>query len=299
MKKISFIVLPILFFIYIAVETYLKLNHSSLCETTGCQLAGALLRFDSIYLNFIGMASAIAIIIVGLLSYREIISEKLFFLVVGASLLFETIMLGYQFYASPEMCVFCMGVYAFLVVILLLASPKYFAITAIGAISVFTSLSFLEVPSAKPYLGDNGNYLIQSENCSHCRKVKAYMKEHDIKFTKIDIGDIEAQNFATFLNFKTIPILLVKEGEKVKIINGDKDIINSLKTPTENIINNIGNIIMDKIEESITVGGAKEPSSSTTSTSSTTSNDLFNATGEEDKGCGFATLNQIEPDCTK
>jgi arsenate reductase-like glutaredoxin family protein len=298
LKKISFIFLPILFFIYIAVETYLKLNHSSLCETSGCQLAGALLRFDSIYLNFIGMASAITIIVVGLLSYREIISEKLFFLVVGASLLFETIMLGYQFYASPEMCVFCMGVYAFLVAILLLASPKYFAITAIGAISVFTSLSFLEVPSAKPYLGENGNYLIQSENCGHCRKVKAYMKEHDIKFTKIDIGDIEAQNFATFLNFKTIPILLVKEGEKIRIINGDKDIINSFKTPTENIINNIGNIIMDKIEESITVGGDEEPSSTTSSTSTTT-NDLFSGAGEEDEGCGFATLNKIEPDCTK
>jgi hypothetical protein len=123
------------------------------------------------------------------------------------------------------------------------------------------------------------------------------MKEHDIKFTKIDIGDIEAQNFATFLNFKTIPILLIKEGEKIRIINGDKDIIKSFKTPPENIINNIGNIIMDKIEESITVGGAEEPSSTTSSTS-TTANDLFSG-GEEDEGCGFATLNKIEPDCTK
>ena len=292
MKKISFIVLPILFFIYIAVETYLKLNHSSLCETSGCQLADALLRFDSIYLNFIGMASAIAIIVVGLLSYRGIISEKLFFLVVGASLLFETIMLGYQFFASPEMCIFCMGVYAFLIVILLLASAKYFAITAIGAISVFVSLSFLAIPSAKPYLTENGNYLLQSENCGHCRKVKEYMSEHDIKFTKIDISDIEAQNFATFLNFKTIPILLVKDGQNINIINGDKDIIDSFKTPAQNIMNNIVGNIMDKIEESITVGSS-EPESI-----STTSNDLFNA-GEDDEGCGFATLNKIEPDCTK
>ncbi|MCK5854137.1 MAG: hypothetical protein KAG56_02870 [Sulfurovaceae bacterium] len=297
MKKISFIFLPILFFIYIAVETYLKLNHSSLCETSGCQLADALLRFDSIYLNFIGMASAIAIIVVGIFSYKEIISEKLFFLVVGASILFETIMLGYQFFASPEMCIFCMGVYAFLLVILLFASLKYFAITMIGAISVFMSLSFLAIPSAKSYLTENGNYLLQSENCGHCRTVKTYMNEHGIKFTKIDIGDIEAQNFATFLNFKTIPILLVKEGHTIKIINGDKDIINSFKTPTENIMKNIVGNIMDKIEESITIGGNSEQIEE--SGSSTINNDLFNGGGEDDEGCGFATLNKIEPDCTK
>jgi len=293
LKKISFIVLPILFFIYIAVETYLKLNHSSLCHTSGCQLAGALLRFDSIYLNFIGMASAIAIILVGILSYKEKISEKIFFLVVGASLLFETIMLGYQFYASPEMCVFCMGVYAFLLAILLLASPKYFAITMIGATSVFVSLSFLSISTPKPYLSGDGNYLIQSENCGHCRKVKEYMHEHDIKFTKIDIEDIEAQNFATFLNFKTIPILLVKEADTIKIINGDKDIINSFKNPAQSMMHNIVGNIMDKIEESITVGGSEEESSGTSST-----NDLFNGS-EEDKGCGFATLDKLETDCTK
>ena len=296
MKKISFIILPILFFIYIAVETYLKLNHSSLCETSGCQLAGTLLRFDSIYLNFIGMASAIAIIVVGILSYKKIISEKLFFLVVGASLLFETIMLGYQFFASPEMCIFCMGVYAFLLLILLFASLKYFAITMIGAMSVFVSLSFLAVPSVKPYLIENGNYLLQSENCAHCRKVKTYMNEHEIKFTKIDIGDIEAQNFATFLNFKTIPILLIKDGTNIKIINGDKDIINSFKTPTQNIMNNIVGNIMDKIEQSITVGGDEE---SIESSSTSTQNDLFNGDTENDEGCGFATLNKLEPDCTK
>ena len=298
MKKISFIVLPILFFIYIAVETYLKLNHSSLCETSGCQLADALLRFDSIYLNFIGMASAIAIILVGILSYKEKISEKLFFLVVGASLLFETIMLGYQFFASPEMCIFCMGVYAFLLVILLLASPKYFGITMIGAISVFMSLSFLSIPSPKPYLIENGNYLLQSENCGHCRKVKEYMNENDIKFTKIDIGEIEAQNFATFLNFKTIPILLVKDGPNIKIINGDKDIINSFKTPAQSMMNSIVGNIMDKIEESITIGGDEEESSTSSGSSSTSTSDLFN--GEEDEeGCGFATLHKTEPDCTK
>ena len=298
MKKISFIVLPILFFIYIAVDTYLKLNHSSLCESTGCQLAGALLRFDSIYLNFIGMASAIAIILVGILSYKEKISEKFFFLVVGASLLFETIMLGYQFYASPEMCIFCMGVYAFLLAILLLASPKYFGITMIGAMSVFMSLSFLSVPSPKSYLSADGNYLIQSESCGHCRKVKEYMHEHDINFTKIDIGEIEAQNFATFLNFKTIPILLVKDGSNIKIINGDKDIIHSFKTPAQNMMHNIVGNIMDKIEESITVGGDEEETSTSSGSSSTSTKDLFNG-GEEDKGCGFSTLDKLEPNCTK
>jgi len=274
LKKLSFIFLPILFFLYVAGETYLKLNHSSLCASTGCKLADSLLLFDSIYLNYIGMLAGLGILITGILVYKKIVNTNLFYIVVGSALLFETIMLGYQYFASPEMCKFCMGVYAFLVAIMITASFRHFLVASMGVVSVLMALSFLAIPQSKPYILKDGNYLLQSPSCPHCKKVKEYMKENYIEFTKIDIEDIEAQHFATFLNFKTIPILVTKSGSNIKIINGDKDIIESYKSSN----NGDGAIV---IEESVSI------------------NSTFDAVDEE--GCGFANLNtitQTESDCS-
>ena len=270
MKKLGFIFAPLLFLIYVSVETYLKLNKSSLCmadkaaEPTGCELAGALLNFDAIYINYLGIFAALTILILGVLSYKRKVPQVLFFVVLVSSLLFETIMLGYQYFASPKMCTFCMGVYAFLVVILLSSARRYFLMVVPAVISVVMALSFLAIPTSKTFIEKDGTYLIQSPTCPHCKKVKKYMHENNIEFTKIDIAEIEAQNFATFLNFKSIPILVTKEGKNIKIINGDKDIIDSYETVTTGEL---------QIEESVSI------------------NTSFNAVEEE--GCGFGNLNTI------
>ncbi len=285
MKKTSFIYLPILFFIYVSTEAVLKLFHSTLCESTGCLLADSLLRFDSIYLNFIGVFDALAILVVGILAYNKKISEKLFFLVVVSSLLFETIMLGYQYFASPEMCKFCMGVYTFLVIITLLSSKKYFLMVIPAVISLIVSLSFLAIPKSAPFVIKDGNYLIQSITCPHCKKVKEYLKEHHIDFKKLSIDDIEARNFATFLNFKTIPILVIKDGKRVNIINGDKNIIEFFNNKKEIVVEDSATVV----EESAVVG---EESVSNV-------NLLESDEEEADEGCGFATLEKLETNCSK
>ncbi len=284
MKKVSFIYLPTLFFIYVTTEAVLKLFHSSLCASTGCLLADSLLRFDSIYLNFIGVFDALLILTIGIFSYNKKVSEKLFFLVLVASLLFETIMLGYQFYASPEMCKFCMGVYTFLIVITILSTKKYFLMVVPLAISIFTALSFLAVPKSVAFVKNSGNYLIQSPTCPHCKKVKEYLKEHNIKFTKLNIDDIEARNFVTFLNFKTIPVLVIKNNKNVKIINGDKDIIEFFSKKDKNIKES------SVVEESVIVG-----EDSTNSGINLLSSDK----DDSDEGCGFISLEKLETNCTK
>ena len=270
MKKLGFIFAPLLFLIYVSVETYLKLNKSSLCmadkaaEPTGCELAGALLNFDAIYINYLGVFAALTLFILGVLSYKRKIPQLLFFVVLVASLLFETIMLGYQYFASPKMCTFCMGVYAFLVVILLSTARRYALAVIPAVVAVLMALSFLAIPTSKTFIEKEGTYLIQSPTCPHCKKVKKYMHEHNIDFTKIDIAQIEAQHFATFLNFKSIPILVIKEGNNVKIINGDRNIIDSYEKVDSDEI---------QIEESVSL------------------DTTFKAVEEE--GCGFANLNTI------
>ncbi len=271
MKKFSFIYLPILFFIYILTEMVLKLNHMSICETTGCLLADNLLKFDSIYLNFMGLLDASLILVTGWLGHKNKKYAKIFYLVVFASLLFETVLLGYQYFVSPEMCKFCMGVYAFLVLIALLSSRIYFAMVLPAVASVVMALSFLSLPKSEVFVINDGNYLIQSPTCEHCKKVKTYLKDNDTVFSKINIDDIEARNFATFLDFKTIPILLIKEGKKVQIINGDTNIIHHFKSHN------------DTIKESAVVA----------------SNSDFLYEKAHDEGCGFITLSKLESNCSK
>jgi len=72
------------------------------------------------------------------------------------------------------------------------------------------------------------------------------------------------------LNFKTIPILVTKKGSHIKIINGDKDIIESYKSSTKSNKDSNSGVT---IEESVSIDST------------------FKAV--KDEGCGFANLNTI------
>jgi glutaredoxin len=284
MKKTFFVYLPILFFLYIAIETVLKLFGSTLCHSDGCALADSLLNFDSIYLNFIGLFDAMIIVLAGWLSYKKRIDEVFFYLVLFASLAFESIMIGYQFFVSPEMCKFCLGVYSFLILMTLLSAYKRLIIVIPVIVSIWVAMSFLAMPKTEAFVIKDGNYLIQSPTCSHCKKVKNYLKENNIEFTKLAIDDVEARNFATFLNFKSIPILIVKEGKRVQIINGDSKIIDFFSKPEVPVVEDA--VV---VEDSVAVE------------SSSSSDLLYEEESGADEGCGFTSLSKIEEEsnCSK
>jgi len=225
MKFLSYVLLPFLFLSYLITDTYLKLNHSALCHSKGCELAASLIKIDSLTLNYIGIASALLLLFLGVMAYKELISKKVFIVYLLSCILFETIMLGYQFYASPVMCKFCMGVYGFLLLTLLFSSWRYIFALLPLIIAPFIALSFIAIPKHISFVTKDGNYLIQSPTCPHCKLVKDYLHQKKIPFTKLNASDIEDRDFIRFLGYKTIPLLIVKKGSSVKIINGDEDIV--------------------------------------------------------------------------
>ena len=275
MQKIGFLVLPILFFIYNAGEIYLKVNHSSFCESTGCKLADGLLKYDSIYLNWAGLAGAFLIVVLGWMSYKNSSFKKFFFLVVFIALLFETIMLGYQYFASPSMCKFCMGIYAFLVSILLFSARSYFLVAIPAVLALLVALSSLKIANTAPAVVADGTYLIQSPTCPHCKKVKKYLKEHDIEFKKLEIGETRSQNFITFLGYHTIPMLIVKKGGYIEVVNGDEDIISHYENSSTD----------DDTEEQ--AQEVQEPINV---------DSLYGKIGGEE-GCGFLPIEKEESSC--
>jgi len=225
MNFFSRVLLPLFLLIYIAIETYLKLNHTSLCEATGCKLAGELLRFNPLYLNYLGLGAVFTLLVLGYLSLKSKLIEKLFFMVLYAAIAFEATILGYQFLANPEPCIFCMGIFSSLVLIALLGQPKNFPLIAAIALSIFLGLNTLAITKNKSFLTQEGTYLLHSDTCPHCKKVKNYLAKHNIQYTPISIEEASARSFLKFAGFNTIPVLVLKDAQGVRMFEGDHKII--------------------------------------------------------------------------
>ncbi len=224
MVLFSRVFLPFLLLVYISIETYLKLQHSSLCQAVGCKLAGELLKFDSLYLNYMGVLGVSILIIFGALSYKIKLFEKLFFVSLYSAVAFESVILSYQFFVNPELCIFCLGIFSSLVIIAIVSNLKnFFLILPIGAIIV--ALGILNIPTNEALITNDGKYLIQSPICSHCKKVKKYFKENHIKYNAIESSNTNAKMMLKSMGINTIPVLIIKDKSQMNIIKGDRDII--------------------------------------------------------------------------
>lgn len=233
MRFFSRVFLPFLLLVYIAVETYLKFQNTSLCGEVGCKLAGELLKFDPIYLHYFGLVSVFVLVILGARSIKSTFFETLYFMVLYAAIAFEATILGYQFLANPEPCLFCLGVFSSLLVIALFSHFKNFIVIFAAILAVYIALNTLAIPKNKAYVTLPGNYLIQSDTCPHCIKVKTYFKDNNISYTPIQAKDVNARGFLKFVDISSIPVLVIKEPSGITILKGDKKIIAHFETKNE------------------------------------------------------------------
>jgi len=225
MRVFSRIFLPLILLSYIVYETWLKLHHQSLCSASGCKLAGELLRFPSIYLNYLGIAAVMAILVLGILSILNRAFEKLYFLTLYCALAFESIMIAYQIMANPEPCLFCLGVYAGLVLIAIFSRPIFFLYALPAIMAIFFAISDLAIPRNEALIKGDGLYLIASKHCPHCKKVKAYFKKHHIDYKTLPVSNPSVRHLAKALGIKEIPILLKRQNGLTTILYGDRSII--------------------------------------------------------------------------
>ena len=296
LKIFARIVLPLLLLAYISVETYLKLQNSSLCGEVGCKLAGELLRFDPMYLNYFGMAGAFMLMVFGTLSLKRKRFETLFFMSLYAGLAFEATILSYQFVATPAPCIFCLGIFSSLLLIALVANYKYFVIILAMVLAIFVGLNTLAVTKNKSFVTAEGNYLIQSKTCPHCIKVKDYLADNNIAYTGISTTEASARSFLKFVSTKSIPVLVIKEKMHTQLITGDKAIIahfEALKAKeAQSKVIQTNNVLSETNTTSTEV--LTEISSSADLSSGGLSEDLLSAGGDDD-GCAI-TITET-PDC--
>jgi len=195
---------------------------------------------------------------------------------------FETVMIGYQYFASPELCKFCLGVYGSLILIAVLTMKERFFFLLPAIVAPLVALQLLAVPKSDSFVKDDAIYLIQSPTCPHCKKVKEFMDKNSIAYTKLDARDIEARNFIKYLGYKTIPVLVVKKGHSVSLINGDRDILEYFNK--------------DKQKQKAPEKASKN-SSESLPTQTSSSVDLLGDVGASSDGCGIELLE--EKSCKK
>jgi len=236
MRFFSRVILPLIMFVYVGIETYLKIQKSSMCSSTGCTLAEELLRYSSLYLNYFGMIGGVAIAIFGYLSLRKdrdnSLREVLFFVTLYSAIAFESIMIGYQIIANPEPCSFCMGVYAQLLLIALLSSWRYLLYAVPAIVALFISLASLAVPQNRAIITTDGNYLIYSKSCPHCENVKSYFKKSSIAYTPLSIKDVNTRVLIKQLGITQVPVLVIRQQNSTQILKGDHSIIEHFEHST-------------------------------------------------------------------
>ena len=284
MHFLARVFLPLLLLGYIGTETYLKLQHTSLCGEVGCKLAGELLNFDAIYLNYMGIGGVFILMLLGFLSLKSKFYEALFFIGLYGAIAFEATIISYQFVANPEPCIFCLGVISSLSIIALFSQPKHFGITLATVVAIFVGMHTLGVSKNKNFMVENGTYLIQSESCPHCKKVKAYLSEHDIPYIPISTQEASARNFLKFTGITSIPVLIIKEKLERKLIVGDKKIIAHFEAQNSPELNT-------KVVHEVPA-----QSSSLDLAGSGLSSDFLNASGD-DEGCAI-TITET-PSCAE
>ncbi len=221
-------ILPILLIIYIIGDMVLKQQGVELCSSTGCEMAGELLKFDSRYLNYLGALGALTLAFLAFLKL-----DKLFTWLAATMVIFESLLIASQINLNPEVCKFCLGVYALLWLILLTANRKVALYATAPALAVFAAFTILSIPQNRSLISSDGLYLISSKTCPHCKKTKEFLDSKNIEYKTIKSSDLNAFYFAKSLNIKQIPIAIIAKGKEYKIVVGDRDIIEHFNTKSQ------------------------------------------------------------------
>ena len=220
MRLFSRVILPLLLFIAIAIESFLKMQQSSLCSAKGCALAGELLRFDAMLLYFIGLFGAFLLVTFGFLSLRKPLFEKLFFATLLGALLFEATLFGYQLFTNETPCLFCMGVFATLLLIALLNFGKEAWMPIVGVGAIFVALSTLAITPNKTLFQKEGSYLIYLEKCGHCKALKTFLAKEQIPYQPIKASTPHARFLLKSHGITTVPVWVEKNGSTTTMVVG-------------------------------------------------------------------------------
>jgi hypothetical protein len=219
--------------LYLLVEAVLQWTGRSLCATEGCRMTLQLTRFGD---PFMVLGAFLALGALGLLSGLNLkrpssVRDTLINLGLIAALAAEGFFVGYQLFWLPEVCLFCLSVFA---VVLLLALLRWFSgwkeigygFAAFALILILPALVL--PPPGKAFPLDRTMVLFYSDDCKHCTEIKA-----EIKKRNLDIPFIQVKEYGRELKglgVEGIPTLWVNGPNEKLLLTGKETIRRFLDT---------------------------------------------------------------------
>jgi uncharacterized membrane protein len=270
------IILSLLASLLTAAQTlFILLRGDGLCFNEGCRIVDNLTSVPPVVFNLVGFLF-FQLVFWGLLLERKNPGWplKTVRMLAVAGVASEGVLVGFQLSIAGAFCAYCLVICAFIVLLNISLGFKQTAAGAVAFAAVFLAFSGLQLNTAqgdKDLCLDRGNfgmrpadqsypqfYLFFSSNCVHCENIIGLLKTIDscsVHFQPID--DIRTldfpglertpaystsanRSFLKSLGIEEVPILMVKDQDGIRILEGEQHIrvyldrICETKTPSSN-----------------------------------------------------------------
>ncbi len=233
------IVLLIISIVLISTEYFLNnFFHTSICQNNACLITDYLIDIDRNFLLILALIYFLMLLIFLLLfNYSQ--GDVFFFFILfflNIALIFDTQLILKMFLEFNIICWFCLSVFLlnlsiFVLFMILYKNKKIslsqFLFIFIGMVVIYILLnhkSITKLPSS--------NYiLVYSENCPACKDVLEKISNKNTLKSISLVPIYKLYPFIKIFDIQKVPILLIKEKNRIEIYSGYDDVLKQLSIP--------------------------------------------------------------------
>ncbi len=223
-----FIAVSSLGVLFVLTEAVLQSRGGSICATTGCKIIAASARFGDISILLTGLA---IFFLLAVLSFLNITGSRpgtarLIDLTLVVSLASEGFFTGYQAFRVFTPCIFCLAVFALLVVLALvrLAAGGRDVLAGFASLAAVFSLFYLVLPAHTVMPVPDGQELVlfYSKDCKYCSAVMKELEDAGLQALHLPVADYSAA--LKSFGIEHVPTLLVNRGNEKIFFTGKEKI---------------------------------------------------------------------------
>jgi len=241
------------------------ISGSIICPNDGCEILKSLTALSPLYLNIFGLVFFQTIFWASrYLRGRSFFGIDFIGLVLLSGLSFDTALIAYQFRVAQALCLYCLFIFGFVVLLNLLYGRRQLVTGLAIAAAIFLSFAVLVfIPTgafSKSFSLKNAAfgvkscsrptkeiYLIFSSNCPHCHRILETLNNcNSCDFYLNPIDEVNLPDFIEFeknpgfstqtnrlvlaaMGIDSVPVLVVKNTDGYRFIKGEKNILNYVR----------------------------------------------------------------------
>lgn len=262
--------------LFVFAELLLHSFGKSICELQGCKVVAHQLRYGDYSLLLLGLAFFATLTVLAFLarargkSWAAALLDPLLLIALAT----EGYFVGYQVFAVQALCVFCLLVFAWIVLLALLRLGAGARLIWVGFacwLAVFAMFHLVLPASAKVSLPrEERLILFYGKDCKHCTALRQELAEKKIAVRELEIGAYA--NYLKSMGIENVPTLLVNEPYHKEFLTGSEEIGRYLAR-------------RETAADTAAAGAATSPSAAPI--------DLFNQAGSYDPDRPFAPASRL------